>query len=453
MLRYNSILRNSFLLLDLIFLNITCLVSIYISNKLTGITYNHLWGEYFILVNLLWLVVSYQTKFYFTEITFHLLARKTISIHFIHFLLMLICFFITQKYNTSRLQMGIYYAMQISCILLSRYLFLVFKPTIRPLKRDRRRVILIGNCPISQKAESFLKRPDSGYEFFGYFDDLNFEKNDHSAVERCLQYAISNNVNEIYSTILPANELLQDFIRKADQHFIRFKYIPNFDIFFLRSVNLKIENGLPVICMRKEPLENIENRFVKRLFDVAFSSLFFFLIFWWIYLLLAILIKITSRGPVFFIQKRSGRNGKVFNCYKFRSMYVNGESDHKSADKEDDRFTPIGRFLRKSNLDEFPQFYNVLKGDMSIVGPRPHMLKHTEEYGKIINTFMVRHFLKPGITGWAQVNGYRGDLTGDKMTKRVEHDVWYLENWTFFIDIKIIIKTIFLTFKGDDNAY
>jgi putative colanic acid biosynthesis UDP-glucose lipid carrier transferase len=134
-------------------------------------------------------------------------------------------------------------------------------------------------------------------------------------------------------------------------------------------------------------------------------------------------------------------------------MYVNGESDHKSADKEDDRFTPIGRFLRKSNLDEFPQFYNVLKGDMSIVGPRPHMLKHTEEYGKIINTFMVRHFLKPGITGWAQVNGYRGDLTGDKMTKRVEHDVWYLENWTFFIDIKIIIKTIFLTFKGDDNAY
>ena len=453
MLRYNAILRNSFLLLDLLFLNATCIISIYISNMLTGVNYTHLLGEYFILVNLIWLVVSYQTKFYFTEITFHLLARKTISIHFLHFLLMLICFFITQKYNASRLQMGIYYTLQISCILLSRYLFLIFKPTLKPLKYDRRRVILIGNCELSKKAESFLKRPDSGYEFFGYFNEFSLEVNNSNSIDRCLDYAVANKVNEIYSTILPSNEILQELIRRADQHCIRFKFIPNFDIFFLRSVNFKLENGLPVICIRKEPLENIENRFVKRLFDVAFSIIFFFLMFWWIYLLLAILIKITSKVPVFFIQKRSGRNGKVFNCFKFRSMYVNGESDHKSADKEDDRFTPIGRFLRKSNLDEFPQFYNVLKGDMSIVGPRPHMLKHTEEYGKIINTFMVRHFLKPGITGWAQVNGYRGDLTGDKMTKRVEHDVWYLENWTFFIDIKIIIKTIFLTFKGDDNAY
>jgi lipopolysaccharide/colanic/teichoic acid biosynthesis glycosyltransferase len=134
-------------------------------------------------------------------------------------------------------------------------------------------------------------------------------------------------------------------------------------------------------------------------------------------------------------------------------MYVNQDAHEKSANQDDERFTPVGRFLRKSNLDELPQFFNVLKGDMSVVGPRPHMLKHTDQYSKIINTFMVRHFLKPGITGWAQVNGYRGDLTGNKMSKRVEFDVWYLENWSFLLDLKIIFKTIWLTAKGDENAY
>jgi Undecaprenyl-phosphate glucose phosphotransferase len=316
----------------------------------------------------------------------------------------------------------------------------------------------VGNCELSEKAAAYFKRPDSGYDFVGYFGELNLNpsgnKVNPGSVDQCLEYAIANHVDEIYSTVIPSsNELLQELITKADQHFIRVKFIPNFDMFFLRAVSLKVENGLPVISLRKEPLENIENRFVKRIFDLSFSILFFVLFAWWIFPILAILIKLTSKGPVFFVQKRSGRNGEVFHCYKFRSMYVNQDAHEKSANQDDERFTPVGRFLRKSNLDELPQFFNVLKGDMSVVGPRPHMLKHTDQYSKIINTFMVRHFLKPGITGWAQVNGYRGDLTGNKMSKRVEFDVWYLENWSFLLDLKIIFKTIWLTAKGDENAY
>ncbi|MFY7878790.1 MAG: undecaprenyl-phosphate glucose phosphotransferase [Lacibacter sp.] len=458
MLRFNTILRSSFLLLDLFLLNATCVLSMYLCNLFTGDCSPYFSPEYILLINLIWLLITYKTKYYFTEITFYLLARKTISINLFHFLLVLLCFFLIQKYNTSRLQILIYYGLQVTGILLSRYLFLLFQPKIQPIKYDHRRVILVGNCELSEKAAAYFKRPDSGYDFVGYFGELNLNpsgnKVNPGSVDQCLEYAIANHVDEIYSTVIPSsNELLQELITKADQHFIRVKFIPNFDMFFLRSVSLKVENGLPVISLRKEPLENIENRFVKRIFDLSFSILFFVLFAWWIFPILAILIKLTSKGPVFFVQKRSGRNGEVFLCYKFRSMYLNEDAHEISADQDDERFTPIGRFLRKSNLDELPQFFNVLKGDMSVVGPRPHMLKHTDQYSKIINTFMVRHFLKPGISGWAQVNGYRGDLTGNKMSKRVEYDVWYLENWSFLLDLKIIFKTIWLTAKGDENAY
>lgn len=458
MLRFNTLLRTSFLVTDLLLLNTTCLLSSYFSYVITGTQYPYMMPENILILNLVWLLLTYHTKFYFTEITFLLLARKTISVNLFHFLLMLGCFFLTQKYNTSRIQIVLYYSLQASGIFISRYLFLLFRPKINPIKYDKRRVILVGNCNLSTKAAEYFKRPDSGYEYIGCYGELNFSGVDQGlhikSVDRCLEYAIANNINEIYSTVMPtSNEVLQELILKADKHFIRVKFIPNFDLFFLRSVNLKVENGLPVISMRKEPLENMENRLVKRLFDLTLSLLFFILVAWWLFPILAILVKLTSRGPVFFIQRRSGRNGHVFNCYKFRSMYVNGNSDYKSADRNDDRFTPIGRFLRRSNLDELPQFFNVFKGEMSIIGPRPHMLKHTAEYSEIINTFMVRHFLKPGISGWAQVNGFRGDLTGDKMSKRVEYDIWYLENWSFLLDVKIIIHTCLLSIKGDKNAY
>ena len=209
-----------------------------------------------------------------------------------------------------------------------------------------------------------------------------------------------------------------------------------------------------MISMRNEPLEDLGNRIRKRLFDVVVSSLVAIFILSWLVPIIGILILLESRGPIFFIQERSGKDNKPFPCLKFRSMRVNKQSNEKQATKNDMRVTKIGKFLRRTSLDEFPQFLNVLKGDMSIVGPRPHMLKHTDEYSKLIGKYMVRQFLKPGITGWAQVNGYRGEtLELKQMQKRVEHDLWYIENWSFFLDLKIMVLTVFNTLKGDDNAF
>ena len=173
-----------------------------------------------------------------------------------------------------------------------------------------------------------------------------------------------------------------------------------------------------------------------------------------IYIPIAAVIKLTSPGPVYFIQKRTGYKGKEFGCIKFRTMHVNVDADKVQATENDPRKTPFGDFLRRTNLDELPQFINVFKGEMSIVGPRPHMLKHTEEYSKIISQYMVRHFVKPGITGWAQVNGYRG-ITDEvwKMERRVEHDVWYIEHWTSLLDLKIIARTTLNLFRHDKNAF
>ena len=210
----------------------------------------------------------------------------------------------------------------------------------------------------------------------------------------------------------------------------------------------------PVLSVRHEPLEDMQSRVKKRLFDVVFSLLVIVFIISWLYPLLALIIKIQSPGPVLFKQLRSGRDNQPFWCYKFRSMHVNANSDSKQAHKGDSRITAIGRFMRKTSLDEFPQFVNVLFGNMSIVGPRPHMLNHTEEYRAIIDQYMVRQFLKPGITGWAQVNGYRGETKDPSlMQKRVEHDIWYMENWSAMLDLRIVFITIFSILKGEENAF
>ncbi len=162
----------------------------------------------------------------------------------------------------------------------------------------------------------------------------------------------------------------------------------------------------------------------------------------------------TSPGPVFFKQKRTGYLGRDFYCWKFRTMHVNRDADARQATRNDNRVTKFGHFLRHTSIDELPQFINVWLGDMSVVGPRPHMLKHTDDYRKIIKRYMVRHFIKPGITGWAQIKGFRGQTEEVwQMEKRVENDVWYIEHWSFLLDLKIVFLTIINVFKGEDNAY
>jgi putative colanic acid biosynthesis UDP-glucose lipid carrier transferase len=213
------------------------------------------------------------------------------------------------------------------------------------------------------------------------------------------------------------------------------------------------------VSLRSIPLDDAELRFFKRVFDIVFSTVVFLVVFSWLFPIIMLLIKLTSKGPIFFIQERWGLNNKKIYCYKFRSMAANStdvdeNGNYRQATKDDARITPIGRFLRKSNLDELPQFLNVLKGEMSIVGPRPHPTPLNLHSKNIINNYMLRHLVRPGITGWAQVHGYRGETKDlKKMQKRVDFDIWYIANWSFWLDCQIIIQTVINMIKGEKNAY
>ena len=240
----------------------------------------------------------------------------------------------------------------------------------------------------------------------------------------------------------------------CENHLLYFHGVPNVCKGFPRRIWHSTIGNMPILNLRYEPLGKMENRFLKRIFDIILSGTFLITIFPFVYLIVGIIIKLTSPGPVFFKQMRTGLNGREFRCYKFRSMRVNAEADRKQATVDDPRKTRLGDFLRHSNIDELPQFINVFKGEMSVVGPRPHMLAHTEIYARLIDKYMVRHFIKPGVTGWAQIHGFRGEIRKlSQMEKRVKADIWYMEHWTPFLDLYIIYKTIVNVVAGEKNAY
>lgn len=322
----------------------------------------------------------------------------------------------------------------------------------------RNTILLGGGKNGLELLESLQRDKTLGCRCLGFFDD-NPELEQHpDYLGRLDQFEgyINNNRVDVVFCALPHTiaERILPMMKLADQHTARFFIIPDSYVYLKRKVFLETIDNIPYLSIRNEPLEYRSNQLLKRSFDILFSLLFLTTLFPLIYLIIAIAIKRSSPGPVFFRQPRTGLNGEEFLCYKFRSMHVNDEANTQQAQKEDPRKTKLGDFLRRSSIDELPQFINVLLGNMSVVGPRPHMLRHTEEYSTLIDRYMVRHFIKPGITGWAQVNGFRGETkTVEQMDARVKHDVWYLENWSFILDLRIITLTIFNAFRGEENAY
>jgi len=246
-------------------------------------------------------------------------------------------------------------------------------------------------------------------------------------------------------------ELIEQTVRLCDHQMSKFYYLPPAE----EKLNLQpiLIDDIGVMTTYTSPLEEPLNRLLKRLFDIVFSILCLMPTALLLpFIVLA--IKRQSPGPVFFRQLRTGLDGHDFYCYKFRSMHVNADADRLQATKDDPRKFPFGDFMRKTNIDELPQFWNVLVGDMSIVGPRPHMLAHTEQYDKLIDRYMVRHFVKPGITGWAQVTGFRGETRELwQMEGRVERDIWYIQHWSLWLDLRIIWMTVKTIFKRDEKAY
>lgn len=331
--------------------------------------------------------------------------------------------------------------------------------------RNRLNAIIWGVGNMAQKAADVITDPWNGYNLLGYFSDNDLATLSNQATKQPLPYLgkeddlipfIKNNkIDELYiEGTAQYGKSLKDLILVCEKKMIRVYYIPASEYSGLRNAQIMGFGDIYLMSQYNEPLHDVRNRFNKRLFDIVFSSLFLCTMFPLILLVVAVISKFTMPGPLFFKQKRTGYDGKDFYCYKFRSMKLNKDADTVQAVKGDPRITKWGNFMRHTNIDELPQFINVLLGDMSVVGPRPHMLAHTDYYSEFISDYMIRHFVKPGITGWAQTHGERGETkTVEDMNRRVKKDIWYIEHWSFWLDIQIIIKTISDTIKGDKKAY
>jgi Undecaprenyl-phosphate glucose phosphotransferase len=315
------------------------------------------------------------------------------------------------------------------------------------------RVAIVGMNDTSQFLRQLIEsNPMLGYKFVGFVSSKEGEGLEVLGKKEDLENIIREQAIQLVFvslSIFSEENRGKEYLKICNRLGIRLRFVPENQQWFKSRINMESLGGLMILNPQRIPLDDVSSRVWKRLFDIAFSSLVILLLFSWLFPILIILIKLESKGPAFFVQKRTGINNRTFNCIKFRSMKVNGQSDERQATQNDDRITPLGKFMRKTNIDELPQFFNVLWGQMSVVGPRPHMLKHTEQYSTLIDHYLSRHYVKPGITGWAQIRGYRGNTDELwKMEKRVKYDMEYIENWTFVWDLKIIWFTVF-----GSNAY
>jgi Undecaprenyl-phosphate glucose phosphotransferase len=326
--------------------------------------------------------------------------------------------------------------------------------------RNAFKVIVVGGDRMGRRMYDILN-DYTGYGFkpLGIFDDKPTNGALYTIngnIEDAKRFAVENKVDEIFCALpLRESEKINSLLRFAEENLIRFKIVPDFSAFNNRNIHVDFYGFYPVISLQPEPLSNVFNQMIKRSFDIIFSSLVIVFILSWLIPLVSLLIKLDSKGPVFYFQNRSGRSYQIFKIFKFRTMTVTeADEQYVQATKNDSRITRVGKYLRKYNIDELPQFLNVLIGDMSVVGPRPHPIKLNEIYRSIVEKYMTRHLAKPGLTGLAQVRGFRGETSDPVlMHQRVLADVFYIENWSFLLDIKIILLTFWNMVKGEKNAY
>lgn len=458
--RYSNLFRFFFVCVDLLALNIIYFVLVLSTNKIQ-VGAEHQYMVLFIVANMVWLLASYSTALYIDNASLDLdrFARRTLKTTIL-FIVVMMFFIFLYHYNYSRVFVMVSFASFATILFATRGGLMVTAFYRQKNNKSGKKVVIVGYNNVAKKLAYSFSGKENRLSVEGYFEDprrIN-ELSDLPIIgdiDECIDYAINNRISEIYSTISPeTNTTIYDMAQTAEKSLIRFKFVPDFKFYVNRDTHLEYLNELPILSLRPEPLEDMSNSIKKRVFDIVFSLVVIVFILSWLTPLMAILIKLTSKGPVFFVQSRSGKDNKQFKCIKFRSLAVNDDANVRQVTRGDSRITPLGRFLRKTNLDELPQFFNVLAGSMSVVGPRPHMLRHTETYSKILGQYMIRHFVKPGVTGWAQVNGFRGEIKReDQLRKRIEHDIWYLEHWSPWLDIRIILLTLFVTFKGDKNAF
>ncbi|TPN87891.1 undecaprenyl-phosphate glucose phosphotransferase [Aquimarina algicola] len=442
--RYSIYIKPLFGLIDLFLLNsIVAFFQTNIDQKLLFSFY----------ISIFWIVLSIKNKFYDIK-RFSRVVQVLASIirQFLIFALILYAFigFFKQS-NISRLEMGKYFLSILVLVTFFKFLFLYFLSKYRGVFGGNiRKVVIIGN---NKKTEQLIKffseKPESGYRFQKKF----CVKEEDFEWDRCFDYIIDNDIDEVYCSVAElTNNQLRDIVNFTENNLKILKFIPDNKDIFTKKLVFNYYGYIPILSFREIPLDDSINKFAKRSFDIILATIVLVGILSWLTPLIALLIQLESRGPVFFKQKRNGLDYREFYCFKYRSMKPS--TSHNQATKGDARVTRVGKFIRRTSIDELPQFLNVLKGDMSVVGPRPHMVKHNEEFAQRVDKFMVRHFVKPGITGLAQVSGFRGEIeTNLDIVNRVKYDIFYVENWSLLLDIKIIILTVINTIKGEEKAY
>lgn len=371
---------------------------------------------------------------------------KLISIQFIFTIFFL--FFVKEDLFTRNF-VGFYLIFLSVATMLKEYLIWSSQKKYRQEGKGLRNMITIGINPLSRIfQEQIENEPEIGFKFLGYID--NGESNhpkylgSYNEIEKIID---DKNVSDIvYCKSLDDYELFDNTVRICDKHAVKLTILPQLNKLSNSNIEIDFLGNFPVIKFRRNRLEELQWRITKRLFDISFTSLLFITVLWWVFIIIALWIKLTSKGNVFFVQKRLGRNSKVFDCYKFRTMKEIDNIKEGIRD-ETERITSIGKILRRYSLDEIPQFINVIKGDMSVVGPRPYPVTYTQQYTEMVEEIKLRHRVKPGLTGWAQIHGLRGDyLDFEKnkawLKKRIDFDNWYIENWSLKLDVQIIIETI-----------
>lgn len=425
-------------------------------------------GQFLVLSLLvIWYVSTKSTRLYdefrSRNISFELIAFfKNLIIILISTMVIL---FLLKEEDLSRGFVILFNFFILILLSIEKILFRIFLNSFRRKGRNLRNMLIIGAGSVGKSFyDLVLQNPHFGYRAIGFLDD---QKNTYlngqylGKINELDKILCEKNVDNVIIA-LPnhASNKIEEILRTCEKYTTSVKIIPNYFKFISSKYNVTMFGRFPVISVRDDRINELHWRMLKRGFDFIFTLFVFTFIFTWAYPLIALLVKLSSPGPVLYSQERWGRNNKKFIAYKFRTMWTDkcGEIDEKGnfvqAEKDDPRITKIGRILRKTNLDELPQFWNVLKGEMSIVGPRPHPTPLNIESKDKIHRYMLRHLVKPGITGWAQVNGFRGSTKDiSLMQKRIDHDLWYIENWSFGLDMQIIALTVWNMIWGDKNAY
>ncbi len=460
--QFKYYLQVSLIGLDFIILNLIFLISGFLFEQKIGPISSRSYVEFWLVLNVFWFLLSFVTRTYSDNniISFESFTKRTVQVYLLWVIAILLYLFFLRKFEISRFFIFLTFINFCIGLTFNRFLYLGINYHFKSKDFIYKKILIIGYNATAKKLESYFEEEGINTQLIGFTEDEDnvTELSKHpilASINNTIQIAKQYEVEEIFSTITPEqNKYIYKLMSIAEKECIRFKIVPDLSLFINKPVYIDYIRDMPVLSLRSEPLDDVGNRIKKRALDMIISFLVVVFILSWLIPLIGLLIYLESKGPIIFSQLRTGKNNKSFRCYKFRSMRVNNEADSRQATKNDNRITRVGRFIRKTSIDEFPQFLNVLKGEMSLVGPRPHMVKHTVDYSKLVDQFMIRQFLKPGITGWAQINGYRGQITDDEQIKmRVISDLWYLENWTVWLDVRIIFLTIYKVFKGDEKAF